>query len=90
MQVAERRVHHHDVLAFLLNLRMRKDTVANEFCDEARGWAVVQLVGVIPLLQLAFVHHADAVADGEGFELVMRHKQRSRTRSLQNAAHLMR
>ena len=52
-----------------------KHTVADEVGDKAGGRAVVQRVGVVPLVQRAFVHDADHVANGKGFQLVVRDEQ---------------
>ena len=64
--------------------------MADEVGHEAGGRAVVEGVGVIPLVQVAFVHHADHVANGKGLELVVRHEQGGGPCGFQNAAHLVR
>ena len=88
-QVAQRRARHHT--AFLVHERGgNKNAVANEVSHKPRGWPVVQRISVFPLVQMAFVHHADTVADGKGFELVVGHKQGCGARCLQDGAHLMR
>ena len=51
---------------------------------------MVEGVGVIPLVQVAFVHYADHIANGKGLELVVRHEQGGGPRGFQNAAHLVR
>ena len=48
--------------------------MANELGYKARGGPVVQRVGIIPLVQAAFGHHANHITNGEGFHLVVRHK----------------
>ena len=68
----------------------RKYAVADELSHKARGGPVVQRVGVVPLVQLALVHHPDGVANGKGFQLVVCHKQRGCVGGFQNAADLVR
>ena len=41
--------------------------MADEVCDESGGGAVVERIGIGPLVLLAFMHHADGVANGKGF-----------------------
>ena len=62
----------------------------DEVGHETRRGPVVQGVGVVPLVQLALVHHADRVADRERFELVVRDEQGGGLRRLQDGAHLLR
>ena len=88
LEIAQRGRNHHLRLA-QRNLRMGKHAVANEFSDEAGGRPVVQRVGFVPLLQAALVHHADPVADGKRFQLVVGHKQGGGPGGLENAAHFM-
>ena len=40
-------------------------------------------------MQAALVHHTDGVADGEGLQLVVGHKQGGGLRRLEDAAHLV-
>ena len=40
-------------------------------CLDVNGGRVVKGVGIGPLLQAALVHHADLVAHGKGFLLVV-------------------
>ena len=88
-QVAQRSTRHHaDVL--MHQCGRNKNAMANEVSHKARCRPVVERIGVFPLVQMAFVHHADAVADGKGFQLVVGHKQGRGARSLQYATHLMR
>lgn len=49
--------------------------LADKLRHEAVGRAVVEIVGRIPLLQVAAAHHADLVGHGEGFRLVVGHQQ---------------
>ena len=88
-QLAQRRLHH-DLVVHLAQGRRREHAMADEIGDEARGRPVVQRVRVVPLVQPAFVHHADHVADGEGLELVVRDEQRRGVRRLEDAADLVR
>ncbi len=74
-QRAQRRVHHH-LAADLAQRGRREHAMADEVGHEARCRAVVQRVGVVPLVQPALVHHADDVADGEGLQLVVGDEQR--------------
>ena len=61
--------------AAVADLGGQEDAVADEIGDKAGCGAVVQGVGVVPLVQQAFVHDADDVADGKGFELVVGDEQ---------------
>jgi hypothetical protein len=70
--------------------RRREDAVADEIGHEARRRPVVQRIGIVPLLQAAAVHHADAVADGESLELVVRDEQRRGARALQDGPDVVR
>ena len=73
-QFAQRGRYHH-AASSLQNARRRKHAVANKVRHKSRGRAVVQRIGVVPLVQTASVHHANAVANGKRLKLVMRHKQ---------------
>src|SRR3972149_10824722 len=42
-----------------------KHALANEVGDKAAGGSVIQIVGAVPLPDLALVHDADLVGDGE-------------------------
>ena len=64
--------------------------MANEFGDKTRRGAVIQRVGVVPLVQLPLVHDADGVANGKGLELVVGHEQRGGLGRLENGADLVR
>ena len=77
-QIAQGGVHHH-ASAALLNLCRRKNAMANKVGNKTRGRAVVQRISIVPLVQVALVHDANAVANGEGFQLVVRNKQRGGT-----------
>ena len=88
-QVPERGLHH-DLLIHFANGGWRKHAVANEIGNKARGRPVVQRVGVIPLVQLPFVHDTDGVADGKGLQLVVRDEQGRGLGCLQDVAHFMR
>jgi len=72
-----------------VDVRRREHAMADEARHEARGRAVVQRVGVVPLLEPAALHHADDVAQREGFQLVMSDEQRRRAGVLQDRAHLV-
>src|SRR5256885_14031229 len=50
----------------------------------------VQRIGIVPLLQLPLVDHADHVANGKGLQLVVRDEQGRGACGLEDAAHLMR
>ena len=88
VQITQGGGHHHMRLA-QRNLGMCKHAVAYEFSDKSGGRPVVQRIGLVPLLQAAFVHHADPVADGKCFELVVRDKQSGGAGGLEDAAHFM-
>ena len=45
-----------------------KRAVADELGHKAGGRAVVQGIGIVPLVQVALVHHADPVANGKGLK----------------------
>ena len=64
--------------------------MADEVRHEPGRGPVIEGVGVVPLVQLPFVHHADGIADRKGFELVMGHEQRRGLRRLQDGAHFVR
>jgi hypothetical protein len=64
--------------------------MADEVRDEPGRGPVIEGVGVVPLVQLPFVHHADGIADRKSFELVMGHEQRCGLRRLQDGAHFVR
>eukprot|EP01137_Pigoraptor_chileana_P022632 Opistho-2@7097 len=87
-QLAQGGLCHH-VVAALLQRGRGEHTVPDEVGHKPRGGAVVQGVGIVPLVQVAFVHHADHVANRKRLELVVRHKQGSGARRLEDAAHLM-
>ena len=72
------------------HLAGREHAVADEVGDEARRRTVVQRVGVVPLFEPAAVHHADDVADGKGFELVVGDEQRRRARLVEDGADVLR
>ena len=77
------------VFLMQLHARFGKHAVANKISHEAGGGAVIERVGIGPLVQLAFMHHADHIAGGKSLQLIMRHHQRCGTSSFQNAAHFM-
>ena len=82
-------VHHH--LAVHLAQRGRcEHAVANEVGHKARGRPVVKAVGVFPLVQVPFVHDAYDVANGKGFKLVVRDKERRGPCRLEDGAQLVR
>jgi hypothetical protein len=87
-QFAQRGLHHHLAVDFTQRCG-REHAVADEIGHEACRRPVVQGVGVVPLVQPAFVHHADEVADGESLQLVVRDKQRRGASGLQDGAHLV-
>ena len=88
-QLAQGRLRHH-VVAALHQRGGGKNAVADEVGNKAGGRAVVEGVGVVPLVQMAFVHHANHVTDRKGLQLVVRDKQRRRSGGLQDVAHLVR
>ena len=63
--------------------------LANEAGHERRLRLVVKVVGRVPLLQAAFLEHANLVADGKGFFLVMGHQNGTGAAALENVANLM-
>ena len=93
MQLAQR-CHHMLVRAavFLVqfNARLGEHAMPDEVGNKSRRRAVVQRVGVGPLMQRAVIHHADQITDGERLKLIMRHHQRRGPGRFQNATHLMR
>ena len=66
-----------------------ENAMANEIGDKAGGWAVIEAVGVVPLVQLAFVHDADHIADRKGFELVVCDEQGGGLGGFEDVAHLV-
>ncbi len=87
-QVAQRRLHHH-LTRHVANHGRGKNPMADEFGHKARGRAVVQRVGVVPLVQLALVHDANGVTHGKGLELVVGDKQRRGAGRFEDASHLV-
>lgn len=75
-----------DFVALLNDLGRHEHPVSDEFGHKAGCRAVVQGVSLIPLMQMAGVHHTDAIPDGKCLCLVMGHKQGRGARSLENAA----
>ncbi len=63
---------------------------ADEVRDVAGRGTVIEVVGGIPLLDAALVHHADPVTDRERLALVVRDQHRGRRGRLQDGAHLQR
>ena len=63
--------------------------VANEVGHKAGGRSVVEAVGILPLVQAAFVHDPDDIANGKGLELVVRDEERGRAGCLEDGAQLM-
>ena len=88
-QVAHGGLHHH-MAVHGPNDGGCKHPVANELGHKAAGRAVVEGVGVVPLVQLALMHHANGVANGKGLQLVMGNKQGGGLRGFQNSADLVR
>ena len=64
--------------------------MSNEIGHKAGGRTVVQAVRIVPLVQLALVHHTDHVANGKSFQLIMRDQQCCGFGRLQDVAHFMR
>ena len=89
-QIAQRRARHHAAGTAGRQRGRHEDAVADEVRHEARGRAVVQRIGIVPLLQLPLVDHADHVADGKCLQLVVRDEQGRGACGLEDAAHLMR
>jgi hypothetical protein len=50
---------------------------------------VVEVVGRIPLLQPAFLEHANMVANSEGFFLIVGHQNRTGATGFQDIAHFV-
>ncbi len=63
--------------------------LADEAGDEGRQRLVVEVVGSVPLFQVTFLEHADVVADGEGFFLVVGHQDRAGAACLEDLANLL-
>ena len=74
----------------LSTLAGQEHALADEVGDEAVGGTVVEVVGAVPLLDAALVHHADLVGHGEGLVLVVRHQHRGGAARLDDVAHLER
>ncbi len=87
-QLAQRCIDQ-GVAVHLADQGMGKHAVANELGDKARSRAVIERVGVVPLVQAALLHHADLVAYGKSLELVVGDKQRRGVGRLEDAAHLV-
>ena len=85
-QIAHGRVHH-DALVFFAQGGRREHAVANELGHKACSGSVVQRVGIVPLVQATFGYDANHITNGEGFHLVMRHKQGRGLCLFQNTAH---
>ena len=88
-QVAQRGLHHRFAV-FFNDARWGENAVADEVRHEARGRAVVKRIGVVPLVQVALVHDANGVANGEGFELVVGHEERCGASGFEDVAQLVR
>ena len=88
-QVTEHGMNNH-VIALLRDLGAGENPMTNEVGHEACRRPVVQLIGVGPLVQLAFMHDTNPVTDGKRFQLVVRDKQCGGTGLFQDAAYLMR
>ena len=59
----------------------------NEIRHKTRGRAVVQGVGIVPLVQAPFRHDTNHIPNGKCFHLVVRDKQSGGVGLFQNAAH---
>ncbi len=68
----------------------QEHALADEIGDEAVRGPVVEVVGAVPLLDLARVHDADLVGDGERLVLVVRDQDRGGAGALDDVAHLAR
>ena len=66
-----------------------ENAVADEVGHKTGGRAVVQAVSVVPLVQLAMVHHTDHITNGKGLQLVVRDEQGRGFGRLQDVAHFV-
>ena len=88
-RLAQRQLHPHDARPGRSHHHARHHrALADETGHIGTGRAVIEPMGRIPLLHAATADHADPVADGKGFLLVVRHQDRRRVRRLQDLPHL--
>ena len=60
--------------------------VTNELSHKTRSGTVIQVIGVVPLVQMPFFNDTNDIANGESLHLVVRDKQCSGVGSFQNLA----
>ena len=70
-----------------LQLAADEIALADEAGHERRQRLVIEVVGGVPLLQAALAEHADLVADGEGFFLVVGDQDGAGAARLEDVAH---
>ena len=70
------------------HLSRHQRTLADEIGDEAVARFVIQVVGRIPLLDAALVHHADPVGQRKRFVLVVGDDERGGGFALEDVAYL--
>ena len=60
--------------------------MTNELSHKPRRWSVVQVVRIVPLVQVAFLNDANHVTNGKSLHLIVRDKQSRGVGGLQNVA----
>ena len=83
---AQRRVNH-PVVTVGASGGGHKNAVTNKLGHKARQRLVINRLGGCPLHQSAALHDAHGVRDGEGFALIMRHKEGRGASALQDGTH---
>ncbi len=63
--------------------------LTDEAGDKGRARLVIQVVRRVPLFQATFLEHANVIADGEGFFLVVGHQNGAGATRLEDISYLM-
>ena len=67
-----------------------KDTLADKIGDMAAGWAVIEVIGRVPLFDTAATHDSDDIGYGKRFVLIVSDQNGGDACVLENLADLKR